>query len=225
VIQSKCFKMKKGIVVCFIGIDGSGKTSHAKSLSTNLAISGLASFRIRPEYLLSNCLPHSLMNWISTNILSSSKMKIVERWHQKDARTRGSVRSHIFKALMNAGLLFYAWFMHELVVKVRLSRYSMIYDRYFYDWIFYLNGNRFDSLVRIVPKADLVFLLDLEVPEAFSRMHWKKDKEFPSEYYSSLRNWYLTLARYYGFVIVDCARHFDETSFAILDNTLRLLKG
>lgn len=222
-MQKPGLQMKKGVCVCFIGIDGCGKTSNAKNLSRNLAMMGVDSFCLRPEYLLLNCLPESLIRWVSKNVFAGSKMTI-SKTEKYVGNRKKRAKSVVLKTILNVGFVFYAWLMHELVVKSRLNRYVVIYDRYFYDWIFYLNSNKFDSLVQLVPKPDLVFLLDVEISEAFRRMQCEADKEFPHGYYLSLRGWYLTLAKHDGFVVVDCAQNLSQTSCAILDHTLQSLE-
>jgi thymidylate kinase len=205
-----------------MGIDGSGKTTHAISLSKNLSKVGVNSLYIRPEYLLERCLPQALIRWVSQHVFASSKMKIGRSGfvrHQEN-----DVKLGILKFMLTVGFLIYVWLMYTLIVKPRLGKYVLIYDRYFYDWIYYLDKKRSTVLMQLAPKPNLIFLLDVGIPEAFSRMRYEGDKEFSAYYYSSLRNWYLTLAKKYGFIVINSDCEFNEIKHTIFKHTIALLK-
>jgi dTMP kinase len=217
--------MKKRFSVCFIGIDGSGKTSHALSLYQNLTQLGIVAHRVRPEYLVMRYMPHFFLNWMSKNVFSRSKAKINgSEESSNDGRYVSSIFSKARHSILNSGLLLYSWLTNLVLVGLRNNK-VIIFDRYFYDWVFNLNQNKMDGLLFFLPKPDLVFVLDLDVNDAFSRMHSEKDKEFRREYYSSLRNWYLEMAKLHGFIVLSSEQDFAKMSSQELRNTLSYLRG
>jgi thymidylate kinase len=216
--------MKKRFSVCFIGIDGSGKTTHAFSLYQNLGQLGIVANLVRPEYLVMRYMPNFFLTWMSKNVFSRSKARIDgSEKSSKDGRYLSSIFSKARHSVLNSGLLLYSWLTYLALVELRNK--VIIFDRYFYDWVFNLNQNRMNGLLFFLPKPDMVFVLDLEVNDAFSRMHSEKDKEFRREYYSSLRNWYLEMARLHGFIVVSSKLDFAKMSSQELRNTLSYLRG
>lgn len=215
--------MKTSICICFMGIDGSGKTLHAVSLSKNLSKVGIYSFYIRPEHLLEKFLPHTLIRRASRYFFTTSKIKMGKPEFIKHQRNN-DIKMSFSKFMLMVGFLVYVWLMHALIIKPRLRKYVLIYDRYFYDWIYHLDRKRFAVWMRLIPKPDLIFILDVDVPEAFSRMHSSEDKKFSTNYYSSLREWYLTLAKKYGFVVLNSMRNFTQTKKRIFELTISSLR-
>jgi len=216
-------ELKNGMCVCFIGIDGSGKTSQAISLSKNLSKIGIESLYVRPEYLLVKCLPQALIRWVSRHVFGISK-KIIRKPERPVERQADDVGLNIIKFTLTLAFLIYVWLAYILMVRSQLSKRVLICDRYFYDWIYYLDKNRSTFLMQLVPKPDLIFLLDVEIPVAFSRMHSMEDKGFSADYYSSLREWYLTLAKEYGFMVINSIHDFGKTKQAILEHTMSSLR-
>jgi hypothetical protein len=192
------------------------------NLSKTLSNMGLKALYIRHDYLLTKILPQWLVNFVSRHISLNLKMRNNNLGKSGGHQENGNF--NVLKIMLGAGFLIYILIMRALTINFLLRKYVLIYDRYFYDWIYYLDRGHFLFWVRFIPKPDLVFLLDLEIPKAFSRMRSEEDKLFSTNYYSSLRNWYLNLAVYNGFKVIDSARNFDDVHQIIFECTVAFLK-
>ncbi len=216
------FKLDAGIYVSFIGIDGSGKTSHAIHLFKNLSKVRVDSVCIRPEFLLIRCVPKALMRWASLHIFAGFKKRSSkhERLGEHQAKHLGF---GVLRFMLTLPFLIYVWVTYFLIVKPQLSRHVVICDRYFYDWIYYLDRRQPSILIQLIPKPDLIFLLDIAIPQAFFRMHSEEDKKFSMDYYSSLREWYLALAKQCGFIVINSDQNFGKTKKVVFDRVISLL--
>jgi len=168
-------------------------------------------------------MPQAMITWMSKHVLTRSK-----RANGNPKKSVGSqqydVGFYIIRFTLTLAFLIYVLLAYMIMFKSRVARASvLICDRYFYDWIYYLDKKRSTVLTKLVPKPDLIFLLDVGVPEAFSRMHSLEDKRFSAEYYSFLRKWYLTLAKEYDFKVIKSIRDFSKTQRAIFQDTISLL--
>jgi len=203
------------IFICFIGIDGCGKTTHALALCRELSGKGNKCVHIRSRYALLRFAPLVLRRWIDKH-LSPRKITISYRT-QKTHKARSM---DIFKIPLTLFLLTYAFFTYFLCIRPHLRGSTVVVcdsDGYFFDWFYNLWGSTAVALTRILPKPDLAFLLDVPVAVAFSRMLYAGDKSISREYYESLQDWYLALTRQEGFHVIDSSGSFEKTKGLILD--------
>jgi thymidylate kinase len=202
--------------ICFIGIDGSGKTTHAQALLRALSERNLNVIHVSPRsslmYLL---LPERLRRSVKgTHVrprnLMIQKMKVFPR-------------VNIFMNFLIVPTLMYVFLTYLLTIKPLLKKFVVVCDRYFYDLLFSLFGKKALLLVGLIPKPYLGILLDLPVDQAFTRMHDMEDKRVPYDFYEKLRKWYIALAKQQGFLIVDSTDEFEKVHKKILNFCIQRL--
>jgi thymidylate kinase len=120
-------------------------------------------------------------------------------------------------------LLTYVLATHFLVVKPLLNRFTLVCDRYYFDWFYRAFGRSSLSFTYLLPRPDVVFFLYLPVEMARSRMSYSPDRELPLGYYRAMQEWYRRLAVQRGFIEIDSSRDFTTTSDAILCNMTSLM--
>jgi dTMP kinase len=165
--------LKRPRIIVFTGIDGSGKTTHAKLLTKYLNERGVTS---RYVHLLE---PNfKIAEWMSERIGRKVLSKENELFSKKGSGVRQKFTRRLMKAL---GLLFLLRGMYQSWMKLIRNRdFSvMVFDRYAYDdfirtlWKY---GDSFEglalSLMIFIPRPDLVFNLTLPPEEA-----WRREKE------------------------------------------------
>jgi dTMP kinase len=161
------------MIIVFTGVDGSGKTTHAKLLVKYLNEIGVPS---RYVHLLE---PNfEIVEWIGEKIGKKLLNKENELLFSKNSRSSQKLTKKLMKTL---GLMFLFRGIYQSWVKlIRNRNFSIIvFDRYAYDdfiratWKY---GGSFEKLalplMRFIPKPSLVFNLTLPPEEA-----WKREKE------------------------------------------------
>lgn len=148
--------MNKGLMIVFIGTDGSGKTTIIDAL---------------PKYLMDNSLYYkiSYYHWRPGYIVKKEQRKEGVRVEDPHAKPPyGFVKSFAKFMLINFDYLL----GYQFEIKKKLKQGELVvFDRYFYDY--YLDEARYrlslkDSLIHMfqfmIPKPDMTFLL-LGTPE------------------------------------------------------------
>jgi thymidylate kinase len=204
--------------VCLIGIDGSGKTTQTLILCRELRERGIRCYCLRPRYELIKLLPSSIGRLVERYIHIRPKLKTTHKRRQVFPKIRKT--SHVIWISSALLLLAYATITYLLVIKPRLRGSVVICDRYVFDWFLGMNLTWSLALSRLLPKPDLSFFLDVPVTVAVSRMRSSIDKKISPSYYESLRKWYLTLAKEYGFVIVDSTLTLHDVGKEILQHVM-----
>lgn len=213
--------MKKGRLIVFTGIDGSGKTTQANLLLESLQKDGLDA-----AYVWSRWEPLLLR-------------PVINRWKN---RTKGesTVPEQDFselksrkKKLLDNPVIRWLWLLFffidysiQIFIKINpelKNKELIISDRIFYDSVIdqAINlGRRKDWLLKsldsfwmnmIFPKPDMVIYVDCPANIAFSR----KDDAPNIEYLDERRDLYLELAGKYGWVIIDGTLSVNEISSQI----------
>ena len=206
--------MKRGIFVCFTGVDGSGKTTLARHLEKHLKDSkksckyiwcgwkGFESFLFKP--IASIIRRNSGNKPISTYSLENNFLFDYIAWLDYSLR--------VFPRL------FLAIHMYNLV----------ILDRYVYDVVvnFSLNSKKdskklLKNFFRIFPEPDVTFLID--VPEEIA---YKRKDDIPSfEYLSIQRKYYLKLPKHHTNVrVLDGNRSKEELMYIVIKEVEGLVK-
>lgn len=209
-------------VICFIGIDGSGKTTICKSLVKELKKRGIPS-----RYVYGRFLPKVM----APVFKFTSTLMPGEETKQKHRGTRLTNKRHllgnpIVSQIFIFGVLFDQ--ILQILLKVYLpsifKREVIICDRYFHDTVLIdiaiPCAFDYDAVVRFVkrylplfPKTQMVFLVVVPTRIAFKR---KNDISSMSAL-DRLSNSYLYTARYFGAITIDGTRNLTELTPFLLD--------
>jgi thymidylate kinase len=166
--------MKKGRLICLTGIDGSGKTTLAHGLSD-----WLGARRQAYQYVYARFLPVLVRPlWGAAKLFFLSRRERRQGYSEYTARKRSLLKPGLFSRLHEISVLTDYWF--QILFKISLPLWAgrnLICDRYVYDTVVSdlapdlgYSPERMrkviDSCLAVMPRPDLVFLLD--VPEATS---------------------------------------------------------
>ena len=156
------------IKIAFTGIDGAGKTTHAKLLDKFLKEEGIPS-----KYVHLLAPNFGIERWIESKL--SNKML-----YKENNMLLGATPKKLTKLLTIFGLLFLLRGIYQTWIKiVKNKHYSVIiFDRYAYDdfvrtaWKYKYPLKVLVKLIMLIPKPDVIFYLTLPAEEA-----WKREKE------------------------------------------------
>jgi thymidylate kinase len=169
--------MKKGRFICLTGIDGSGKTTLAHSLTEWLGLRGQTYHYVYARFLPVLVRPI----WGAAKQIFLSKEERRQEYIEYTARKRTLLRGGIFSRLHEISVLIdYAI---QIFFKVTLPLWrgkNLVCDRYVYDTVVsdlapdlnYSSGQMqkvIDWCLAIMPRPDLVFLLDVPETATMSR--------------------------------------------------------
>ncbi len=198
--------MKRGVFICFIGTDGSGKTTQAKKLAEALENRG-----IKAKYLWNGFEPllSKPLIAMARKLFLGKKDMVADYTDYLDARMKLSRNNFLFGIYYCLVLIDY--FLQSLwKIRLPLARKGvLICDRYIYDVAAFLafdknySGDQAIRTLRhylyLLPKPNLTFLIDLPEEVAFER----KD-DIPSlSYLSEYRRIYLSMTKVQEVIIVD----------------------
>lgn len=197
---------KKRIIICFTGMDGTGKTSHATKIVRTLKTMGIPC-----QYSWCNWLPRVSFPFMVLIYL------VTCGYRRKDYH-----KSKILRKTWNYIVICDFLFIYLF----RIKRYllvgkNVVCDRYVYDMIADLMYDGIYSeeasnlLLRFVPKPDLVFMFD--VPEGVSDLRKDDTKDSVNiketddaiDYLRVHRENYLKIAESSGISIIDTTKDFE----------------
>lgn len=211
-------KFSKGKLICFIGVDGSGKTTISKEVAKILRERG-----IKCKHTYGRLQPFILRP------LTVIARKLIIRKAGKDYKAYKKEKKEAVKKMRILGKLYtmilLVDYYLQLFIRIRLPLLFgkvVICDRYVYDTVINdipLESEDIDTIEKWInrifnfaPKPDIVFLID--VPEEISMM---RKKDIPSiEYIRERRGIYLALGKIYGMVVMDGTRNLEELKCEIL---------
>lgn len=205
--------MKKGLLICFTGTDGTGKTTLAKSLEKSIKNSGISC-----KYI-----------WGGWRGFESFLFKPIANIIRKKRSSEEKSITMPMPIQNNFLFSYAAWFDYFLRVfpnlLISLCRYDLvILDRYVYDVAIGSSINTkkdSEKLLRrffnIFPKPDITFLIDIPEEIAYTR----KD-DIPSvEYLYQQKRIYLKLLKKDDAKILDGIKNKEE----LLDIVFKDVKG
>ena len=204
---------KRGILICFIGIDGSGKTTLAKAL-----VDMMEKRNINAKYVYNISKP-----FITKPLTIIAKLLLL---HGKDMNNNYSEYRSTKSTLLKKPLLssLYQLFLlidyaFQVFLKVKIPLLfgkCVVCDRYLYDTIIdfgvYLDYPNKEvktilgKYLRLFPKSDLVFFIDVQEEIAFQR----KDDTPSVEYLKERRKFYLDVGKEFGINVLDGAKGLQE---------------
>jgi len=207
---------KNAFLVCFIGIDGSGKTTQAKAL-----VRALGEHGIKSKYVWNRFQPRMMMPFILIGKALFFRGKdVLGNYAQYSNSKKGLFQNPII-AILYQYLLLLDYIIQTLIqVRLPLSRgKSLVCDRYVHDIVADLAVDfsysseairkRLNRILLILPKPDLVFLID--VPEEIA--YQRKDDVPSIELLKQRRKAYLDMAK--GVIMVDGGRSAAEVENSI----------
>jgi dTMP kinase len=212
----------KSVFVCFIGIDGSGKTSHAKTLVKSLKRKG-----IKCKYVWGRWTPFLLKPFeilLKKFYLKSKKIDCNN--YDEYVREKRRIIGNYKLALIWEYLVLLDYCI-QVLLKVRLPLLlgkTIICDRYIYDTLVDLTidfdfsgeeaGEIFTSrFLSLFPKPSLILLLD--VPEAVACK--RKGDLGLMNYLVDRRKTYLEVSQVLQAVVLDNSKNFFEIQETIMD--------
>lgn len=208
----------KGRLICFIGVDGSGKTTISREVARILREKGIKCKRT-----------YGRLQPFILRTLTMVARKLIARKSGKDYKAYKKEKKKTVKKMKILSKLYTMILLVEyyiqLFIRIRLPLLLgkvVICDRYVYDTVINdipLESDDIDTIERWInrifnfaPKPDIVFLID--VPEDISMM---RKKDIPSiEYIHERRGIYLALGEIYDMVVMDGTEDLDELKCEIL---------
>ena len=225
--------MKNGkcLFICFIGIDGSGKTSLAKGLVKSTPRLGIKSKYVRCRFESFKLL-WVFIEMVKKLLAISGKKKTDNS--PEGTRTRRQLFKNSFFSRVYESLVLFDYFW-QILFKVRLPLVlgrSLICDRYIYDTVvdlvvdFGSHETETRKLTRtflsIAPKPDLVFLVDSPVEAAYERNLLKSDG-IQLDYISERRDVYLSLGKRHEITVLNGTHNLEELKNSVWNEVTNLV--
>lgn len=198
------------MIIALIGIDGSGKTTQALLLSRILESCG---YRVKYIYAGNTGIKvgqkYSLYLSLPIDIIYHRLLKIELNPQIK--------KTLLFCALSKLELLSqflnYIVFILPRIIIYKKLHYIIVADRYVYDYLISSILQKKISkiyariLLRIVPKPDIIFLLDVDIHIAYKRKHGEKS----IDELQALRTLYLCFSKWLECIFIDSNNKKEET--------------
>jgi len=199
-------KIHKAFLVCFIGMDGSGKTTQAQALVESFNEKGVKSKYVHNRFQAFLTQPFIT---IGKELFFRKKGKFED--YDEFVVTRGKVLQNrlLYRAYQNLLLLDYSLRSVFRVTIPLMFGKNIICDRYIFDTIVDLAVDleysdskielMLNRLSRLFPKPDMIFLMDVPAEMAYER----KDDIASLEFLRERRSIYLDIAKQREAVVVD----------------------
>ena len=204
-----------GFLICFSGMDGSGKTTLSKELVELLNKKG-----IKCRYVYGRLNPFILKPFILIGDWLFLRGKDISKNYSEYSNTkRKAIEKHSFLSKVYQQILMFDYSL-QIFFKVKLPLIfgkNIVCDRYIYDTMITdlsvdMNYSRdkvtnvLKNLLRFFPEPNITFLID--VPEEIA---YKRKDDTPSiEYLRERREIYLDVGRKYGMIILDGSKRLEE---------------
>ena len=212
-------KRKKGMLICFTGIDGSGKTTVAKKVTTFLKEKDLPAtyvygrlklFIMKPLVFIGN-------KWFLKNY------SITENYDEYTGKKKNLFSKHKFMLKVYLYILLLDYLL-QLMIKIKipvLLGKIVVCDRYIYDTVITdiavdMNFSKrqvislLDKCFLLIPNPNLTFLVDVNEEVAYSRKYDVPDER----YLKDRRSFYLQIGRYYNNIVMINGNNKPEEVFA-----------
>ena len=212
--------MKKGLLICFMGIDGSGKTTLAKKLAAELT-----KHNIKCEYLWWLEAENSVLRRILRFLDRSSNEKISKN---NVYNPRKSINFFMLIYLYLVLLDYLRQLISRVWLPINLGK-VVVCDRYIYDTIiafsieFNYSQRKFQRMFKLFsslsPKPDIFFLVAVPEDVAFKR----KD-DIPSiESLSKPMAMYTKLGKQMNVKVIDGTKNLEELNSFIWEEVIEYM--
>ena len=204
---------KKNFLICFIGIDGSGKTTLAKML-----VDAMNKESIKCEYVW--CGWRQFETFLLKNMarVIKSLRRHSHRKHDIEPDITGEIHNSFYRYLILMDYVFSS--LPKVSIPLALGR-NIVCDRYVYDVIGGLLENHplmGKVALNLLPKPDLIFLVNLPEEIAYQR----KD-DIPSvDYLKKKRAVYLRMEKKFKMTIIDGSKELADLKNVILPEAMKL---
>ncbi|MCL0038952.1 hypothetical protein M1N46_01725 [Dehalococcoidia bacterium] len=206
-------KREKPIFICFVGIDGSGKTTQAKRLIELMQGRG-----VRSKYVWNKFEPRLAAPFLKMAKAVFFRKKGIFENYTEHIRTKRRLLANPVVSVAYQ----YLWlidYLCQILFKTRIALMrgkSIVCDRYIYDPIVDLavdlnySEEEVKRMVRrilpLFPKPDVIFLIDL--PEGVA---YQRKTDVPSlDYLRERREIYLNIGKECGMILLDGSRDHAE---------------
>lgn len=196
------------MIIAIEGMDGSGKTTQAKLLTKKLKERGYEAKYIETTFFLLKIIS-SLVNRNIEDVLPSPRKNKV---NEKDSSKSNKI---IRKILIGISGYFYA-LITVTIIAIRYHEKIVICDRFFYQFFYDLFQNKSLKILNHFPKPDIVFLLDIDLNEARSRMTDSFDKNTDNIYFVNVRKFFYILSDEFAFTIIKSSGKIEEVNNEIM---------
>ena len=220
----------KGLLICFTGIDGAGKTTLSKELVKSLEKHGIGC-----KYVYARLNP-----FISRPVMSIGRLLFLSG---REIESKGYLKYYVMKraAIKHHSTLsgiyvkillidFLLQIFFKVKIPLKLGK-NIICDRYVYDTIItdisvHMNYsvekiiNLINSLLRFIPKPNITFLLD--VPEEVA---YRRKTDIPSVEYLKEKRWiYLDVGKRCEMILIDGCKPLEELKTLTQNKVLEYLR-
>lgn len=209
------------MIICFLGIDGSGKTAYSLNLYNQLITKGFnCKYLHFKSVFLGKLLRFRETTSGNKRLILKSKTYQVSNKHNRTLHFSMNiilVKLYILLLLFDDILFYLCYF------KFKQKEEILICDRYFYDSIV---SNRLlglkgkfitDFYYRIFPNPDILFLLEIDPKVAYER---KKDEEILSDLINKSELYFTTFLSTPNLIKINSLNNFDGSSTNILNKVL-----
>jgi len=189
---------RKNLFICFIGIDGSGKTTLAQRL-----VARLDAEKIPVKYVWGSTDMHLSKLLVAIAKATFLRGSSASENYMEYKKSVNRIFRNPFIAQCYKSLLLFEQF-YQSIYKVRIPLLfgkTVVCDRYIYDTALGLSVdldqskerlvNEVRRLLKMFPKPDLVFLIDIAEETAFAR----KNDVYSIDYLKLRRQRYLAMSR------------------------------
>lgn len=223
---------RRNIFISFIGIDGAGKTTLAKILADAMDRKGIKNKYVACRFY--SPLLRFFDNTIIKQLLSLQEKSTDDCIEQINIK-RQFFRNRFLRKVSQYFILYNYFLQIFLKVKLPLTRgQNIVCDRYIYDTIidlaavFDYSNEEVQKILRnyfhLVPKPDLVFLIDLPGEIAYKRNLPKGDK-LSVNYLEKRRKMYLDMIKELNEVVVlDGSKNLGELIYLVKSKTFESLE-